>query len=87
MSGKMCTGKPTANAFLPMESKAYCAGGLYRSQGTAALFPVANNPNQPDSPDADAWDRGWNVVDSQAGGVVDPDAMPCCATPLTTIAA
>ena len=89
MPGKLCFGTQFANAGAGRlsASHAFCEGLYWRSQGTAAAFPITDNPHAVGSEDADAWDRGWTVTDSAAGSTVDPTDAPCCAIPQNTIAA
>lgn len=89
MAGKLCTGAPTNNAGAGIlsSSKAFCEGLAWRAQGTAVAFPISDNPHEPGSEDADAWDAGWTVTNAAAGTTVDPDNCPCCAAPSNTISA
>jgi hypothetical protein len=89
MPGKLCTGAPTNNAGagLLSQSKAFCEGVQYRSQGTALEYPITNNPFLLGSPDSDSWIDGWLVTNGAAASTVDPADAPCCAVPLHTILA
>lgn len=79
--GKFCYGEPTNNAGAARlsQSNAFCEGLAYRASGTALGAPITDNPHISGSPDADAWDAGWNVGNDSTGTVSREDAG-CCAT-------
>ena len=83
MPGKLCVGQATNNsgAALLSSSKAYCAGMLFRTQGTAAEKPSTDNPHGTTSDDAIAWDLGWKKADAAAGGSMTRADMGCCSVP------
>ncbi len=87
MSGKLCTGNQTNNAYLIKESRAFCEGMAHRAQGTAAAFPQTDNPHEVNSDANFAWLAGWTVTNDVAGGVINPANAPCCAVPTNTIVA
>ena len=80
MAGKMYDGRDvtTARNGVPNNSKAYCEGMWYRAGDTALNRPKVNNPHQPGSEAATAWDAGWDVADAAGGGQLGKDeAGPC----------
>jgi len=81
MSGKLCTGNSENNigAARLSQSKAFCEGVGYRSKGTSVDFPRTGNPHVNGSPDYEAWDAGWMVVEGQVASPIDPATAPCCA--------
>ena len=88
MPGKLCTGAPSNNigAGRLSQSKSYCEGMAYRASGTAIAAPKTDNPHVAGSPDAVAWDLGWDLADTNTGGNISKADRGCCAaTP--TIAA
>ncbi len=89
MAGKLCFGTLTNNAGAGRlsASHAFCEGLAWRAQGTALAFPITDNPHAAGSEDGDAWDRGWTVTDTAAGGSVSKADAPCCSIPQGTIAA
>ena len=62
------------------ESKAYCEGMLYRTTGTLLVSPKANNPHLAGTPEADAWDRGWDAAETASGGTITAAIAGCCGT-------
>lgn len=87
MAGKMCTGAATANAALPHQSRAFCEGLHHRAKGTAAQYPITDNPHDGDGSEAEtAWDAGWTVANSAAPGAITASNAPCCAVPTSVIA-
>lgn len=79
MAGKLCTGAATNNAALLHQSKAYCEGMFFRSQGTAVAYPITGNPHDGDSSEAEtAWDAGWTAADGVAGGSITAAVSGCC---------
>ena len=81
MSGKLCTGSSENNigAARLSQSKAFCEGVAYRSQGASLSFPRTGNPHVNGSSDYQAWDAGWMVVEGQVASPIDPATAPCCA--------
>jgi len=81
MAGKNCTGAVTNNADLIKESRAFCEGLSYRSQGSAVSFPVTDNPHDDLSDAGTAWSIGWVAAENAGtlGQAVNPAAAPCCA--------
>jgi hypothetical protein len=87
MAGKLCTGATTNNAYNPDASKAFSEGMYHRAQGTAAAYPITDNPHDgTGSEDETAWDAGWNVANSAAPGAISQTDAPCVAIPLGNIA-
>lgn len=84
---KLCNGQSNNQAVNIRNSKSFCEGLQFRSQGTAIAFPITGNPHEAGSEDADAWDRGWTVTEAAAGGTVAATAATCCAVPQNTILA
>lgn len=82
MPGKICTGSATNNAGAAnlRESKAFCEGMYYRSQGTAVAYPITGNPFDGDGSEAEtAWDAGWTVANTAAGGTIAIASQACCS--------
>lgn len=79
----MCFGQELANAGAGRlsESKAFCEGIMWRAQGTALAFPKTDNPHVVGSPDAIAWDLGWDAAEAGAGGPLDLTGTCCAAVP------
>jgi len=89
MAGKICTGTPTANAGAARlsASKAFCEGIVFRSQGTAAAYPITGNPHDGlGSEDEASWDAGWTVADDAAPGAITASDAPCCAVSTAVVA-
>ena len=82
MSGKLCTGATTNNAYLPKNSRAYCEGIDYRMSGTAIAKPITDNPHEADSEAADAWGLGWAAIETDAGST-STLIQNCCAVDTT----
>ncbi len=70
MAGKLCYGDPngTAGAAVLSQSKSFCEGR--QAQATGGL--IGDNPHLAGSPDAIAWDAGFN-------GRELGDPKGCCA--------
>ena len=86
MSGKICTGTATNNAGPAnlRESKAFCEGMQFRSEGTAVQKPITGNPFDGDGSEAEtAWDAGWTVANSAAGGTISVANQACCSVSRT----
>lgn len=87
MPGKQCTGAVTNNSYHPRASKAFCEGVDHRAKGTAAAFPVTDNPHPVASESGVAWIAGWTVSDDAVGGNVSAADAGCCSVPQNTILA
>lgn len=82
MPGKLCTGTPRANAGAGTlrNSKAYCEGMQYRSEGTEVGKPDTDNPHSDGSEAATAWYAGWDFANFAAGGAIDTSETCCQVT-------
>lgn len=90
MSGKMCNGISNKNSFRIKANchRAFSEGMHRRAEGTAAAFPISGNPHDGKGTENEAaWDAGWNVAHSAAGGVITVAAAGCAARPIKTILA
>jgi len=87
MAGKGYSGVQRNNAGDAKNARAFCEGMQHRAQGTAANFPLADNPHEASNEAHTSWDLGWAVTDDAAGGTIDPDDAPNCAVPGHTISA
>ena len=90
MAGKICVGSATNNSGASnlRSSKAFCEGLNWRAQGTAAAYPITDNPFDGDGSEAEAaWDAGWTVANGAAGGTITASDAPCCAVTAATISA
>ena len=87
MAGKGYAGAKTNNAGNARDSRAFCEGLERRALGTAANFPVTDNPHEVGSDASDAWILGWTVADDAATSTIDPDDAPNCAVTTATISA
>ena len=86
MPGKFCTGAVTNNAYLLVETKAFCEGLNYRAGGTLLGRPKTDNQHAAGSEAAEAWDRGWETADAAAPlGTITPSDAPCCAVPTNVV--
>jgi len=89
MAGKLYTGTPTNNAGPAnlRESKAFCEGMFFRSQGTAIAFPITGNPFNGDGSEAEAsWNSGWTTANTAAGGTISVANQACCSVSTTILA-
>lgn len=75
--GKWCIGDPSLKA-RPRELKAFAEG----RQASIALEAANTNPHVADTPEAEAWDRGWETW--EAGGT--DRYLDCTGTYVRTIA-
>ena len=90
MAGKLYDGRnevSDAKNGVPKNSQAYCDGIVYRSGGTALQRPKTDNPNQPGSEQATAWDAGWDLADFNAGSQIPKGSGGPCAVEGITIPA
>lgn len=86
MAGKLCTGTARNNALNFRESKAYAEGLEHRAKGTAAAYPITDNPYDGDGSDTEtAWDEGWGVAHAAAPGAITASDAPCVAVPSSNI--
>ena len=76
MAGKLCFGAAINNAANVSTSKAFCEGRTHRAKGTAAAFPITDNPHV-SGEDKTAWDLGW--TDAHAGVGTYVGVTGCCA--------
>ena len=89
MSGQLDfgIGLNNAGAARIMAARAFSEGIYHRAQGTAAAFPITDNPLQQGSDEDAAWDRGWQVADDASPSAIAQSAAPGVAIPTNAIAA
>ncbi len=89
MSGQLDFGTVFNNAGAARidSSRAFSEGIYHRAQGTAAAFPITDNPHEVGNENHDAWDRGWTVADSASPGTIAQAAAPGVAIPTNAISA
>ena len=72
MAGQYSTGKDLGNAGAGnlRLGTAYAEGVQYRASDTVLNVPITDNPLEPGSEAADAWDRGWTLANDNSGGQI-----------------
>ncbi len=76
-----------AGAARIMAARAFSEGIYHRAQGTAAAFPITDNPLQSGSDEDSAWDRGWQVAEDASPSAIAQTDAPGVAIPTNAIAA
>ena len=90
MSGQLDFGLGLNNAGAARigQAKAFSEGIYWRAQGTAAAYPITDNPQDgTGSEEEAAWDRGWTVANNAAASTISQSDAPGVAIPTHTILA
>jgi len=86
MAGQMSFGSDYNNAGAGRirDGRAFSEGVMHRAQGTAVAYPITDNPLESGSEAAVAWDAGWTLAETNAGGEISKSDLGSLA-PVGTI--
>ena len=79
MPGQLCSGSVESEHAPIKMSRSYCEGMAYRTTGVLLDAPKADNPHLAGTPEADAWDLGWDAAETHTGSTISVATAGCCA--------